>query len=111
MASKLTGNGIIEGSRIILPEHREAYLNEMNKQERRGKPVLDEQEIQLIEQAILESYQECKSITLTVFNPFDDEELRGVVTSIDKPNRRIKLVRGDEDYSWPKIEEIISAKL
>ncbi|PIH60403.1 YolD-like family protein [Paenibacillus sp. LK1] len=80
MASKLTANGVYEGSRIILPEHREAY-------------------------------QECRSITLTVFNPFDDEELRGVVTSIDKPNRRIKLVRGDEDYSWPKIEEIIKASL
>ncbi|MEC0125369.1 YolD-like family protein [Paenibacillus pabuli] len=111
MASKLTGNGIFEGSRIILPEHREAYLNEMSVQERRGKPVLDEQEMQLIEEAIFESYQECKSITLTVFNPFDDEELRGVVTSIDKPSRRIKLVRGDEDYSWPRIEEIIKASI
>jgi hypothetical protein len=109
MASKLTGNGIIEGSRIILPEHRQAYLNEMDKQEQRGKPVLDDQEIQLIERAIFESYQECRSITLTVFNPFDDEELRGVVTAIDKQNRRIKLVRGDEDYSWIKIEEITAA--
>jgi hypothetical protein len=72
VASKLTGNGIIEGSRIILPEHREAYVKAMSEQERRGKPVLDEQEIQLIEAAIFESYQECKSITLTLFNPFDD---------------------------------------
>ncbi|MCZ1265404.1 YolD-like family protein [Paenibacillus tundrae] len=111
MASKLTGNGIIEESRIILPEHREAYVKAMNEQERRGKPVLDEQEIQLIEEAILESYQECKTITLTVFNPFDDEELRGVVTAIDKPNRRVKLVRGEEDYSWPRIEEIISTSI
>lgn len=30
MASKLTGNGIFEGSRIILPEHREAFLQEMS---------------------------------------------------------------------------------
>jgi len=111
MASKLTGNGIIEGSRIILPEHRQAYLNEMDKQEKRGKPVLDDQEIQLIEQAIMESYQECRSITLTVFNPFDDEELRGVVTAIDKPSRKIKLVRGEEDYSWIRIEEITAASI
>lgn len=65
--------------------------------------------MQLIEEAILESYQECRSVTLTVFNPFDDEIMRGVVTSIDKPNRRIKLVRADEDYSWIKIEEITAA--
>ncbi|WP_256222058.1 MULTISPECIES: YolD-like family protein [unclassified Paenibacillus] len=68
-------------------------------QERRGKPVPDEQEIQLIEEAIFESYQERRSIKLTVFNPFDDEEIKGVVESIDRQSRRVKLVRGDEDYS------------
>lgn len=109
MASKLMANGIYEGSRIILPEHREAFFRDQKEQERKGKPVLDEQEMQLIEEAILESYQECRSITLAVFNPFDDEGLRGVVTAIDKQNRRIKLVRGDEDYSWIKIEEITAA--
>ncbi|CAM4460947.1 YolD-like family protein [Paenibacillus xylanexedens] len=111
MASKLTANGVYEGSRMILPEHREAYLAEMELQKRRGKPVLDEQEMQLIEEAIFESYQKCRSVTLTVFSPFDDEELRGVITSIDKPNRRVKIERGDEDYSWIKIEEIIKASI
>ncbi|MGP3787134.1 YolD-like family protein [Paenibacillus sp. 1A_MP2] len=111
MASKLSENGIYEGSRLILPEHREAYLAQEELQRRRGKPVLDEQEMQLIEEAILESYQECRSVTLTVFNPFDDEDIRGVVASIDKPNRRIKLVRAEEDYSWIKIEEITAASI
>ncbi|MEO2212588.1 YolD-like family protein [Paenibacillus amylolyticus] len=111
MASKLTANGVYEGSRIILPEHREAYLVQEALQRRRGKPILDEQEMLLIEGAIFESYQECKSITLTVFNPFDDEELHGVVTAIDKPSRQIKLVRGAEDYSFIKIEEIIKASI
>ncbi len=40
MASELSGNGIYEGSRIILPDYREPYLNEMNVKERRGKPIL-----------------------------------------------------------------------
>ncbi|MFE6076720.1 YolD-like family protein [Paenibacillus sp. NPDC057886] len=111
MASKLTANGVYEGSRIILPEHREAYVKAMSEQERRGKPVLDEQELQLIEDVLMESFHEHTTVTLTVFNPFDDEVLRGVVTAIDKPNRRIKLVRGAEDYSWPKIEEIIKASI
>ncbi|MDQ0719726.1 hypothetical protein QF049_000987 [Paenibacillus sp. W4I10] len=80
----------------------------MNVQERRGKPILDDQEVQPIEESIMKSYQ---AVTLTVFNPFDDGEIRGVVTSIDRPNRRIKLVRGEEDYSWIKIEEIAEASL
>ncbi|MGO4953119.1 hypothetical protein [Paenibacillus sp. DRB1-1] len=70
--------------------------------------VNDEQEVQLIEGASLESYQECRTITLTVF---DDEVLRGVVASIDKPSRRIKVVRGEEDYSFIKLVEIISASI
>ncbi|OMF17072.1 hypothetical protein BK131_03615 [Paenibacillus amylolyticus] len=111
MASKLTANGVYEGSRIILPEHREAYLAQEELQRRRGKPILDEQEMLMIEEAIFESYQECRSVTLTVFSPFDDEEIRGVITSIDKPNRRVKIVRGEEDYSWPSIEEIIKASI
>lgn len=73
--------------------------------------VNDEQEVQLIEGASLESYQECRTITLTVFSLFDDEVLRGVVASIDKPSRRIKVVRGEEDYSFIKLVEIISASI
>lgn len=111
MGKKLIDNGLHESSRMILPEFREAYLNEMKEQERRGKPVIDEQEVQLIEQAILESYHERRSVALTVFSPFDDEVLCGVVELIDKPNRRIKIVRGDEDYSFLKLEEIISATI
>lgn len=111
MASKLTANGVYEGSRIILPEHREAYLVQEALQIRRGKPILDDQEMQMIEEAIFESYQECRSVTLTVFNPFDDEDIRGVVELIDKQNRRIKLVRAEEDYSWIKLEEITAASI
>ncbi|WP_340029723.1 hypothetical protein MHB71_12190 [Paenibacillus sp. FSL H7-0940] len=36
-------------------------------------------------------------LTMTVINLFDDEVMSWVVTLIDKPRRRIKLVRGDED--------------
>ncbi|MEY8748650.1 YolD-like family protein [Bacillales bacterium AN1005] len=111
MVRKLGENGYYEGSRIILPEHRDAYLAHMREQERRGKPVLDEQELQLIEDVLVESYNERTTVTLTVFNPFDDEELRGVVTAIDKPSRKIKFVRSEDDYSYIEIEAITAATL
>ncbi|WP_340014636.1 YolD-like family protein [Paenibacillus sp. FSL K6-1318] len=40
---KLEGNGIFESSRMILPEHREAMLRHQKEQQRRGKPIMDEQ--------------------------------------------------------------------
>lgn len=51
MGKKLEGNGLWESSRIILPEHKEGYLRLMKDRQRRGKPELDDQEVQLIEQA------------------------------------------------------------
>ncbi|MFB5269259.1 YolD-like family protein [Paenibacillus enshidis] len=108
MSKKLEANGVFESSRMILPEHREAYQAYMREQERRGKPTLDDQEMQLIEQALIESYNRRVPITVVVFNPFDDEELRGIVTHVNTSLREVKLVRGDEDYSWIKLEEIIS---
>ncbi|WP_431089104.1 YolD-like family protein [Paenibacillus sp. 8b26] len=109
MGKKLEGNGMWESSRMILPEHRDAYLRLMKEQGRRSKPTLDDQEMQQIEQAIIVSYNERKPITLRVFNPFDDEELCGFVTVINTSRREVKLSRGEEDFSWIKLEEIIEA--
>ncbi|QYK63057.1 YolD-like protein [Paenibacillus sp. S25] len=56
MGKKLEGNGLWESSWIIIPEHKEAYLKLMKDRQRRGKPELDDQEVQLIEQALIVSY-------------------------------------------------------
>ncbi|PNQ81616.1 YolD-like family protein [Paenibacillus sp. F4] len=109
MSKKLEENGLWESSRIIIPEHKEAYLKLMKDRQRRGKPELDDQEVQLIEQALIESYNSRTTVTLLVFSPFDDEELCGVVTSINTARREVKLFRGEDDFSWIKLEDIISA--
>ncbi|MEN1985863.1 YolD-like family protein [Paenibacillus hubeiensis] len=111
MSGKLYDNGIFEGSRMILPEHREAYLGHMHELNRKEKPVLDEQEWQLIGQVLMESYQERVSVTLTVFDPFDDMVMRGVVDRIDQQRKEIKFVRGEEDYSFIPFKNIISASI
>lgn len=111
MASKLTENGVYEGSRMILPEHREAYVAHMHEINRKEKPILDEQEWQLIGEALMVSYQERVTVTLTLYDPFDDVVMHGVVDRIEQNRKEIKFVRGDEDYSWIKFKEIISASL
>lgn len=110
MASKLTENGVYEGSRMILPEHREAYLAEMEEQKRRGKPELDEQEIQQIGEVLFDSYKTSCSVDLLVFNPFYDEPVTGVVVGLDAATRRVKLML-DADYRWISLAEIMSASL
>ncbi|PNQ78098.1 MULTISPECIES: YolD-like family protein [Paenibacillus] len=111
MSKKLEGNGLWGSSRIIIPEHKEAYLKLMKDRQRRGKPEIDDQEVQLIEQALIESYNTRQPVTLVVFSPFDDEELTGVITSINTARREVKLFRGEDDFSWIKLEDIISASI
>ncbi|MCV9948251.1 YolD-like family protein [Paenibacillus sp. BT-177] len=105
------GNGLWESSRIIIPEHKEVYLKLMKDRQRGGKPELDDQEAQLIEQALIESYNTCQPITLVIFSPFDDEELTGVITSINTARREVKLFRGEDNFSLIKLEGIISASI
>ncbi|CCC85672.1 uncharacterized protein yqjX [Paenibacillus polymyxa M1] len=109
MGKRLEGNGLWESSRIILPEHKEGYLKLMKDRQRRGKPELDDQEVQLIEQALIDSYNSRQPVSVTVFSPFDDTDMTGVVTSINTARREVKLFRGEDDFSWIRLEDIISA--
>ncbi|MBP2243874.1 YolD-like family protein [Paenibacillus xylanexedens] len=43
MRSRLQGNGLYESSRMILPDHREAWLEQEEKALEKEKPTLDEQ--------------------------------------------------------------------
>lgn len=108
MGKKLEGNGTFESSRIIIPEHKEAYLKLMKDRQRRGKPELDDQ---LIEQALIDSYNTRTAVTVTIFNPFDDEVMTGVITVINTARCEVKLARGEDDFSWIKLEDIISVNL
>ncbi|UZP80497.1 hypothetical protein MF628_06705 [Paenibacillus polymyxa] len=44
-----------------------------------------------------------------MFSPFNDEELTGVITSINTGRREVKLSRDQDDFSWIKWEDIIPA--
>jgi len=110
MSIKLAGNGLFESSRMILPEHREAWLTHIQEQKRRVKPELDEQEIQRISEVLGESYSNNSTVDLVIFNPFNDETVSGVVVGLDVTTRRVKLML-DEEYRWISLAEIMSANV
>jgi len=54
MSKKLEGNGRWESSRMMLPEHREQYLNRQNKQSEHMKPDLpSKEEMEWIRDSVL----------------------------------------------------------
>ncbi|WP_127539407.1 YolD-like family protein [Paenibacillus illinoisensis] len=109
MASKLSGNGMYEGSRMILPEHREAYTALLEEQKKRGKPDLDEQAQLEIEWALVESYNRRKTVELVVFSPFEDERIKGIVVYINSGTKEIELLTSDGNPKRVNLAEITSA--
>ncbi|MEY9096305.1 YolD-like family protein [Paenibacillus sp. RC84] len=106
MGKKLEGNGLYESSRMILPEHKEAIRRQLRDLNRRTKPVLDEQEWELITRAMAYSYTEQQQITLILFDPFTDIEKTGVITKFDQHLKQVRLDYED-DWEWIKMGDII----
>ncbi|MDR0271012.1 YolD-like family protein [Paenibacillus sp.] len=109
MAKKLEANGLFESSRMIIPEHREAYLQYMEHKTLRPKPVIDNQEWQLIGQALLESLQQHAKVTITLYDPYEDKQASGFVTVVNTFRKEIKLRHGD-NWEWIKFDDILSAQ-
>ncbi|MBA9085082.1 hypothetical protein FHR92_001544 [Fontibacillus solani] len=80
MSSKL-GDGLWE-AKFILPEHREAIKSRRLEEKRKAWPVLDDQEIEILQQIFTKSYNEHRKITIRLFGEFDYREVTGGVTAV-----------------------------
>ncbi|MNW27583.1 YolD-like protein [compost metagenome] len=109
MSKKLQGNGLFDSSRFMLPEHVERIQRHYIEENRKVKPILDDQEVQLIEQALVDSYNQRQPVTLKVFGPFEDVVLTGTVIALNSSRREVKLLAADEEYQWIELGEILAA--
>lgn len=107
---KLEGNGLWESSRMMLPEHKTAIIRQQYEEGRRTRPTLDSQEMELIESSLMESYYDHRTITLRVFDEFEDIEFTGIVTTIHTYRREIKLSIRTGEWEWIRIDDILTAK-
>lgn len=106
---KLEGNGLWESSRMMLPEHKESIIRRQVEEGRKQRPILDGQEVELIERAIAESFREHRRITIRVWRENGDVELSGFVTIVQTYQKEIKLSIKQGEVEWVKIENILSA--
>lgn len=110
MSKKLEGNGLFDSSRLIIPQHKEAAIKQMQEIHRRKKPSLDEQQWEMVELALSESIREHLEVRIHVFGPFENTEVTGMVTRVDTHRKQVKLSFGD-NYEWIKFEDIIGAEV
>lgn len=66
------GNLLWEGSRMMLPEHREGLLDRRREQRKQDMPELDEDQQAIIDQSIGMSLHNKSEITLKIYDPFEN---------------------------------------
>ncbi|WP_340398040.1 YolD-like family protein [Paenibacillus sp. FSL E2-0202] len=107
---KLEGNGLWEGSRMKMPEHKNRILDDSLKEEVRLKPDLDPQALVEISQVLAQSLEDCSPITLTVFKEYEDMQIHGIVTRVDQQLKQIKF-RQDDDWEWIKLDNVVGVSM
>ncbi|WP_342479502.1 YolD-like family protein [Paenibacillus sp. FSL F4-0097] len=107
---KLEGNGLWEGSRMIMPEHKIRILDDALNEETRKKPDLDPQAMVEISQVLAQSLEDCSPITLTVFKEYEDMQIHGIVMRVDQQLNQIKFRQGDY-WDWINLEDVVSANI
>lgn len=105
-SKKLEGNGMWESSRMMLPEHKAALAQHVETARRRSRIELDEQECQLISCMMSTSLKLRKQISITLFHPFEQLQVIGIVDYIDHLQNRFMV-----DGEWFSIADIESAQL
>ncbi len=109
MSKKLERNGLWESSRMMLPDHKETYIAHQQQLDKKKRPVLDEQEIEMISYLIAQSMLTGEEIMITVFEEFQEREIIGRVVKVDQQKREIKLDNG-VGFQWVKFEHLIRAR-
>lgn len=99
MGKKLEGNGLFESSRMMLPEHRQQFVRRQGEADRKTRPALDDQTLEQFALLLLESMEERKEVTVSVFDPVRDDLVTGRVVHIDFTLRRIKMKNDNETVS------------
>ncbi|OMF73011.1 YolD-like family protein [Paenibacillus glucanolyticus] len=107
---RLEGNGLWESSRMMLPEHKVAINIKSKEEGRKFRPTLDNQELELIENALAESFHEHRTVKIQIFDEYEDKVISGIVVLIQTFRREIKLTTGIGEWEWIKIDEVVSVK-
>ncbi|CAM2871584.1 MULTISPECIES: YolD-like family protein [Paenibacillus] len=111
MSKKLQQNGIFESSRMMLPEHREAYIIHQEQLAPRTRPSLDAQAAEEMSRLLSNSMLLGDAVTITLFHEHDDIRFTGQVLRLDSPARTLKLLMesGTRDIQMNLITDVVLA--
>ena len=104
------GNLLWTGSRMMLAEHRQLLNERLKENERRERPILDEQQKEWMAELISQSIVNDIEVVIELFDPTQEKKLTGKILKIDPALRRLK-VTDQEDYTWVTMDDIVGVSL
>ncbi|RXZ77986.1 YolD-like family protein [Paenibacillaceae bacterium] len=110
MSKKLTGNGLWESSRMMLPEHKERINESQENHKKRSKPIIHEDEWEIILRSISDSYLEGFGIEVNLFTLYGDRMISGTVSQISSHSKKFR-INFSEGYEWVDFTEVTGARL
>ncbi|WEG14369.1 YolD-like family protein [Pullulanibacillus sp. KACC 23026] len=111
--NKLTpgSNLMWESSRMMLPEHREQFLEHRRDLRKNSLPVLDEQEREQLDRALLQAFDTQSNIALTLFNPYQNEVWYGRILALNSRQKQLKFMTEDGEPKWIELHSILELSL
>jgi RecA-family ATPase len=91
---------------MMLSEHMEVILKYNHDLYKKKKPILHEEEPEIVSHAISESYLRERTITLVLFEEDENIRLTGKVIRLDQQRRILKL-QSEEDYDLIRLDDIV----
>ncbi|WP_100373407.1 YolD-like family protein [Bacillus sp. FJAT-45037] len=105
------GNLLWEGSRFLLPEHKQSILPLFQHKKQKEKPILDEQAFGEIERALSEAITRGVEVCLSYWEHGDFQTLVGTPIRFDQTTKRL-IVKDSFDETFPvSIESMIDARI
>lgn len=109
--NKLTpgGNLVWEGSRMMLPEHKQELIEERVKLKRITKPELTEEEQKEMFVKLRMSIAERLDLTVTIIDEYENSRYTGMITGLD-PHQYLVNIKLNHDWKVIDFKNIVGVE-
>lgn len=111
MSKKLSGNGLWESSRMMLPEHREQFLEQRRNLHKQERPLLDEQKLEELSSILNCALSMKNKVKITVYDVDQDQHFVGVIIKYDPFTKSLLLNSEKNEAVHIRLEQIMDLKL